>query len=75
MNTRNELLVQGARLWGGPSADLLIQHGRIAALSPNLQPGPGAETIDATGCLVLPGCVDAHAHIDKTLWGQPWHPH
>jgi cytosine/creatinine deaminase len=25
--------------------------------------------------LMLPGLVDAHAHLDKTLWGTPWHPH
>ncbi len=70
-----ELLIQGARLPGGQRADLLIQHGRIAALSPDLRAGPGAEHIDANGCLVMPGLVDGHAHVDKTLWGLPWHPH
>jgi cytosine/adenosine deaminase-related metal-dependent hydrolase len=34
-----------------------------------------AEAIDARGCLVLPGFVDAHAHLDKTLWGTPWQAH
>lgn len=70
-----ELLIHGARLPGGQRADLLIQHGRIAAVSPNLVAGPDTERIDATGCLVMPGLVDGHAHVDKTLWGLPWRPH
>lgn len=23
----------------------------------------------------MPGLVDGHAHLDKTLWGLPWRPH
>jgi len=34
-----------------------------------------AQVIDASGCLVLPGLVDGHCHIDKSLWGTPWHSH
>ncbi len=25
--------------------------------------------------LVLPGLVEAHCHLDKTLYGGPWVPH
>ena len=28
-----------------------------------------------SGRLVLPGLVDAHCHLDKTLYGGPWVPH
>jgi cytosine deaminase len=31
--------------------------------------------VDGGGQLALPGLVDAHAHLDKTLWGLPWRPH
>ena len=24
--------------------------------------------------LVLPGLVEAHAHLDKSLWGMGWRP-
>jgi cytosine deaminase len=34
-----------------------------------------AEVVDVTGRLVLPGLVDAHCHLDKTLYGGPWVPH
>lgn len=74
MNTP-ELLLRGARLPNGTRADLLVRQGRIAATGASLRGGPATESIDVAGCLVLPGYVDAHAHLDKTLWGLPWHPH
>ena len=74
----SDLLLQGARLPGTGVADLLLRDGRIASIDPS--PGPGrahgaAHVIDASGCLVLPGLVDGHCHIDKSLWGTPWHSH
>lgn len=71
-----DLLLTGVRVWGARRApsDLSIADGRIKAIGTDLL-GDGAEVIDARGCLVIPGLVDAHAHIDKTLWGTPWHPH
>jgi dihydropyrimidinase len=46
---------------GVREADVLIDEERIVAITP---PGeaPG-ETIDARGCIVLPGAVDAHVHV------------
>ena len=41
--------------------DVAIKDGRIAALGENL--GEAAETIGATGLLVLPGGIDSHVHI------------
>lgn len=70
-----ELLLRGARLWGGGEADIAIRDGRIAAIGAQLPAAADAQVIDAAGCLALPGLVDAHAHLDKTLWGTPWHPH
>ena len=45
-----------------------IEGGRIVAVVPKL-PRPACETIDAAGCLVLPGCVEAHTHLDVPLAG------
>ncbi len=51
-------------------ADVAIKRGRIAAL--DLLPDAQAETvIDATGCVVTPGFVDAHSHADMTLAANP----
>jgi cytosine deaminase len=55
--------------------DVQLRDGLIAAVGHGLPAAPGADVIDATGSLMLPGLVDAHAHLDKTLWGTPWHPH
>ena len=49
-------------------AEVGIENGRVAAVAPKV-PGPARETIDAAGCLVLPGCVEAHTHLDFPLAG------
>ena len=45
------------------ACDVGIRDGRVIALAEGL--GPGADEIDATGKLVLPGGVDSHCHIDQ----------
>lgn len=74
----SDLLVRGAHLPGVEAADIVIRGGRIVAIDGAGTPGEHVAdlpAIDATGCLVLPGLVDAHCHIDKSLWGTPWHAH
>jgi 5-methylthioadenosine/S-adenosylhomocysteine deaminase len=44
------------------TGDVLVDGGRIAAVGANLQ-ADGAEVIDATGSIVMPGLVDAHHHM------------
>jgi len=44
-------------------ADLLIEDGKIACIGNGLSV-EGAEVIDASGKLVLPGAVDVHTHFD-----------
>ena len=43
--------------------DVGIKAGRIAALIPPGEETAAAKTIDASGSLLLPGLVDAHAHL------------
>ena len=45
--------------------DVVISQGVIAAVAlPDGGHGvPGQESIDATGCLVLPGLIDIHVHL------------
>ena len=71
----SDLLLRGARPWGfdGP-ADVLVRAGVIERIEPGIDPG-GADVLDVAGRLVLPGLVDAHCHLDKTLYGGPWVPH
>jgi len=43
--------------------DLLIEGNRIAAVGCDLPVPPGVETIDAQGCAVIPGLINAHTHL------------
>jgi cytosine deaminase len=73
------LVVRNVRVSGGEHpTDIVVADGRIAALGPSGQvplPGPGVPVEDGAGALAIPGLIDAHAHLDKTLWGTPWVPH
>jgi len=48
-----------------PTADILVQAGRIARIAPRID-APGARRIDAAGRLVLPGLINAHIHTWET---------
>jgi cytosine/adenosine deaminase-related metal-dependent hydrolase len=58
---------------GGAAADVLIERGKIVAIGANLS-SADAIVEDVAGALVLPGLVEAHTHLDKSLWGMGWHP-
>lgn len=58
--------------WTEP-VTVVAEDGRITAIQEGDVAGaPGDRVIDAEGRTVLPGLVNAHAHIDKTLYGGPW---
>ena len=44
-------------------ADLYVDGGRIALVGQGLSL-PADTVLDASGCLVLPGGIDAHTHLD-----------
>jgi cytosine/adenosine deaminase-related metal-dependent hydrolase len=47
-------------------ADLLMRDGVIAAIGRGLD-APGAEPLNAQGCVVTPGLVNTHHHLFQTL--------
>ena len=49
-----------------PRADILVREGWIEAIGPDLT-AAGAETIDATDMIVMPGFVDTHYHMWSAL--------
>ncbi|TDD38710.1 amidohydrolase [Actinomadura sp. KC06] len=61
------LVVRNAALPGRPAASIAVAAGRIAAVGDlagcRAAAGPGATEIDAGGGTVLPGFIDAHAHL------------
>ena len=60
----------------GRQVDILCADGGIAALGPagSLAIPAGTTSHDGGRQLLLPALVEAHCHLDKTLWGQPWRP-
>jgi cytosine/adenosine deaminase-related metal-dependent hydrolase len=45
-----------------PQGDLLVENGRITAIGAVVGAPPGAEIIDASGMIVMPGLVNGHLH-------------
>ena len=78
----HDLVIRGGTIvdgTGGPPTpgDVAVDDGRITQVG--RVDAAGAETIDATGCLVTPGFVDVHTHYDgqvtwdPTLAPSSWH--
>jgi cytosine deaminase len=63
------LLLRNVRPYAGPAIDMLIEGGRIARIAKEIAPPAGATVEDGKGDIVIPGLVEAHTHLDKSLWG------
>jgi cytosine deaminase len=66
-------LLRNVRPLGGAVADVLAIDGTIAAIGPAITPPAGCTIEDGGAALLLPGLVEGHSHLDKTLWDQPWY--
>jgi imidazolonepropionase-like amidohydrolase len=55
---------------------LLIEGGKIVAVGPadRVKIPAGAEVVDATGKVVMPGLVDSHSHIADAEWNDKASP-
>jgi dihydropyrimidinase len=53
---------------GSYPADVLVEDEKVVAVGSNLGSG-GAEVVDASGKLVMPGFIDAHTHLDMPFGG------
>ena len=54
------------------NATVVITDGKITAVGAKARIGKGVEVIDATGKWVLPGFIDAHAHLGVWEEGDGW---
>jgi dihydroorotase len=57
------VLITGARPYGEDPVDVLLADGVIAAIGADLDVPADAETVDGSGCVLLPGLVDLHTHL------------
>jgi len=68
---REELTIRGGLVvTGGPDGivvgDVVVEGERISGVG--VEAAHGGREIDATGCLVIPGLVQAHVHLGQTLF-------
>jgi cytosine/adenosine deaminase-related metal-dependent hydrolase len=57
---------------GGTSVDILVEDGRIARIEPRFA-GSADRVEDGGGRIAIPGLVEAHTHLDKSLIGMAWY--
>lgn len=67
-----DLLIRNLRPMGAPATDLLIRGGRIADIAPAID-APGVDVHEAGEAIAIPGLVEAHTHLDKTVMGMGWY--
>ncbi|HWX51044.1 MAG TPA: amidohydrolase family protein [Roseomonas sp.] len=70
----HDLLLRDVRPMGGAVTDLLVRDGRIVTLEAG-EAAPGMPIEEGGGALLIPGFVEAHTHLDKSLWGMGWRKH
>jgi len=58
----NAYVIRGVSVLGAEPSDLLVRDGKVAEVGPRLS-ARGAELIDASGLVALPGLVDLHTHL------------
>jgi cytosine deaminase len=67
------LLLRNVRPLGATPIDVLVEADRIAAIGPSLPAPAGTPIEHGHNAMLLPGLVEGHAHLDKTVWGGPWY--
>lgn len=67
----NDLVIRNVRPMGGETTSVTIRDGRIAGYGQTIE--DRMETVDGGGAILIPGLVEAHTHMDKTLLGMGWY--
>ncbi len=70
-----DLLIRDVRVEAArPPVAIVIRAGRVESIGDEPADWTGG-SVDGQGHLAVPGLVDGHAHLDKTMWGLEWRPH
>ena len=75
LDHQHDVLIVGGTVIDGTRAprrraDVGVRNGRISAIG-DLSQHQAARTLDASGCVVSPGFIDAHTHDDQALRQRP----
>ena len=75
--TTLDAFLTNCRLADGRVVYIGIANGKIEIVGEGAAPASSnsASALEIGGNLVLPGLVDGHMHLDKTLTGLPWMGH
>ncbi|OCC24398.1 amidohydrolase [Croceicoccus estronivorus] len=70
------ILIKGGTIVDGTGApsykgDLRVRDGLIDAIGESLEAKDGERVVDATDCIVSPGFIEPHTHMDAVMWWQP----
>lgn len=65
------LIMTNVRPMGADATSITITKGRITGYGEAAR--EDADTLDGGGAILIPGLVEAHTHLDKTLLGMPWY--
>ncbi|KAB0267789.1 amidohydrolase family protein [Microvirga brassicacearum] len=65
------LIMTNVRPMGADATSITITKGRITGYGEAVR--DDADTLDGDGAILIPGLVEAHTHLDKTLLGMPWY--
>jgi cytosine deaminase len=66
-------ILSNVRPLGEAASDIVIEGEAIVAVVPAGAASPtDATVVDGRGLLAIPGLINAHAHVDKSWWDQPW---
>ena len=72
MATPRPILIRGATILTMDAqgdlaqGDLLVSGDTIADIAPRIEAGADVQTVDATGCILIPGLINAHMHTWQT---------
>ncbi len=66
-----DLYITNVRPMGGEATSVTARDGRIMSYGGDVP--PGIETVDGGDAILVPGLVEAHTHLDKTLLGMRWY--
>lgn len=68
---KNSLPIRNVRPWGAALTDILIHNGRITRIAPGII-AEGTPVEEGDNAIILPGFVEAHAHLYKSLLRMGW---
>ena len=72
-STPDNFILKNVRPLDGQTTDVMVREGVIEQIASDIKVnGDSLPTYEGHGQILLPGLVNAHAHLDDNLLGVPW---